>query len=248
MFAGNAPPIILEEGIESSANVAVNVPLTLALPVTFSPFCALMIPFANTLSLNVASSPTYSLLLNDASPPEIIFCANLTSLFNVFAGNAPPIILEEGIESSANVAVNVPLTLALPVTFSPFCALMIPFANTLSLNIASSPTYSLLLNDASPPVIILCANVTSLFNVFAGNTPPIILEEGILLSANVAVNVPLTIALPETSSPFCALIIPFDVIRPLNVELLATVSLLRFALFSIVIFPLTDKSSVTIVE
>ena len=155
--------------------------------------------------------------------------------------------MEEGIELSLNEAVNIPSIEASPNTNNRFSPRISPLARIILLNIASFATVIPLLNDASPFAIIFCANTTSLLSVFAGNAPPIILEEGIELSLNEAVKIPPIEVSPNTNNRFSPRISPPAITSLLKDASLVTIKLLRFEVLSIVIFPFTDKSSVTIV-
>ena len=124
-------------------------------------------------------------------------------MLNVLPGKTPPTILLAGMLSLLKEASNIPVIVALPATVRALLAKIFSLATItpLVLNVPLSVVDFATLR-ASLRLTFPCAFIplieTSVLNVLAGKTPSIILLAGILLSANVAVNVPVTVASPAT--------------------------------------------------
>ena len=209
VFAGNTPPLIADGEILPCANIAAKLP-----HISTSPNVALLVTDIPCVSLT--GPLTFILLLNDASPKTINISLTIadslrtnnfmvTLFVNVFAGNTPPSIADGGILAGGYCAKKLPhistsLNVALLVTANA-CRLTGPL------------TFIPLLNDTSPktvnisPIINDLFMVTSLVNVFAGNTPPLIADGGILPGTNCAAKLPhistsaLNVALVATDIP-----------------------------------------------
>ena len=173
---------------------------------------AIMLPLTVRLSAIVASSLTIRSLVTVKLLPIV------TSAERESAGKTPPIILDDGILLSAKVVLSVPVTVtsfakvAFSATDKNLLAIMLPLTVSRSVIIASSLTNRSLLTVKLLPI------VTSVERESAGKTPPIILDDGILLSAKVVLSVPVTVtsfakvAFSATDKKLLAIILPVTVI------------------------------------
>ena len=202
----------------------------------------------------VTAPPTFTTLLNDASPStnslSFVVISSYTnnrlfmetSVANVFAGNAPSTILEDGILESAKFAFKLPAivtsfaNVAASETASVFPRVTAPPTFTTLLNDASFSTFSLFLVVICPATNNCWSRETLAENVFAGNTPPTIAADGMLEFAKL-----LNAKLPDTLISFTVNAFPIVTFPPTRSDWLKDASFSTFSLFLVVICPATNN-------